>query len=75
MQLAPDQPLELDASREQVVSVSAGVLYVALDGDEMVLTAGDLVTIAAGSRRRVWNAGDEPAQVTVRAEQELRLAA
>jgi quercetin dioxygenase-like cupin family protein len=75
MQLAPDQRLELEASREQVISVAAGVLYVALGDDEVVLTAGDSVTIAAGEPRRAWNAGDEPAEVDVSAEQALRLAA
>lgn len=43
--------------------VSAGILYVALEDDELVLTAGDEIVIQAGERHRAWNAGDVPAQV------------
>ena len=75
MQLAPEQRLELDASREQVIAVAAGVVYVALADDEVVLTAGDSIAIAAGEPRRAWNAGDSIAHVVVRAEPALRLAA
>ena len=75
MHLAPDQRLELDSSHEQVITVAAGLVYVVLAHDEVVLTPGDSLTIAAGDARRAWNAGDEAADVDVRAVERLRLAA
>ncbi|MEA2467154.1 MAG: Mannose-6-phosphate isomerase [Thermoleophilaceae bacterium] len=75
MQLAPAQRLELDSPCDQVVTVEAGVLYVVLADDEVALTPGDSLRVASGEPARAWNAGDEPAQVVVRYEQALRLAA
>jgi mannose-6-phosphate isomerase-like protein (cupin superfamily) len=75
MELAPDQRLELEPHCEQVIRVASGVLYVAAGDDETVLTAGDSIHVRAGDSVRAWNAGDEPATVSVRVEQPLRLAA
>jgi quercetin dioxygenase-like cupin family protein len=75
MQLAPDQPLELDASCDQLISVADGIVYVALEDGEAVLSAGDSVVIPAGAPRRAWNAGDEAASVEVRAVRALAIAA
>jgi quercetin dioxygenase-like cupin family protein len=55
--------LHLPPHHDTAVIVSDGVLYVALDDDEVVLTAGDEIVIPAGEPRRAWNAGDAPAQV------------
>jgi mannose-6-phosphate isomerase-like protein (cupin superfamily) len=75
MELSPDQRLELDHCCDQVIAVDEGVVYVVLADDEVVLTAGDSITIPAGAPRRAWNAGDEAAQVEVHAGHRLRLAA
>ena len=64
--IRPDEPLHphvLDPSEDIRLSVVEGVVYAAVDEVEYVLTPGDRVDIAAGDRRRVWNAGDEPARV------------
>jgi len=75
MELAPDQRLRLETSRDQVVSVAEGVLYVVIGENEAVLTAGDSIAIAAGEQARAWNGGDETARVEVRGRRTLRLAA
>jgi quercetin dioxygenase-like cupin family protein len=75
MELSPDQRLDLDPSCEQLISVDDGIVYVVAADGEAILTAGDSITIAAGEPRRAWNAGDEPAEVTVSSRRALRLAA
>ena len=57
MELAADQRLPLDSSHEHEVTVTDGVLYVAMGEHEVVLTGGDSLTIAAGADARAWNAG------------------
>jgi mannose-6-phosphate isomerase-like protein (cupin superfamily) len=67
-QLAPDErlrPESLDSQQDVVLSVFDGVMYVAFDEDEVVLTPGDQVAISAGTARRIWNAGDEVARIGV----------
>jgi mannose-6-phosphate isomerase-like protein (cupin superfamily) len=60
-EIAPAERLRLDPRREHVLSVLDGVLYVALDDHDVVLTPGDSVTIPCGEPSRTWNGGDEPA--------------
>ena len=67
-ELQPDERLpgdRLDESRDQLIVVSEGVVYVALEDDDSVLTPGDSALIRAGQPRRVWNAGDETARFVV----------
>jgi quercetin dioxygenase-like cupin family protein len=78
--IAPDEQIHLDPTRAHSLTVTAGVLYVWLDDDDLVLTPGDSVTIAPAARVRAWNAGDETASVvhyaaTDGCPQELLLAA
>ena len=63
--LAPGDLLRTDPSRNQLIRVTDGIVYVRRDDDDAVLLPGDAITIAAGAPRRVWNAGDEPARVIV----------
>ena len=51
---------------ETIVSVLSGVVYLLIDGDEYVLTPGDLARIPAGAEHCYWNAGDEEAHVVER---------
>jgi quercetin dioxygenase-like cupin family protein len=67
-ELEPDERLRadrLDPARDQLICVEDGIVYVALEDDEHVLTFGDSVVIGAGEQRRVWNAGDETARFVV----------
>lgn len=73
--LAPDGQIPLKPTRAHSLKVTAGLLYVRLDDDDLVLTPGDSATIPAGSRARAWNAGDSDASVSVEAAPALRLAA
>jgi mannose-6-phosphate isomerase-like protein (cupin superfamily) len=50
-------------------------VYVVVEDDEAVLTAGDAAFIPAGAHCRAWNAGDEAAHVEVRSTRALQLAA
>jgi Cupin domain len=47
---------------ETTVQVLEGIVYVATDEREWVLTAGDSATVAAGVPYRRWNAGDDYAR-------------
>ena len=38
-------------------------MYLVLEDDELVLTPGDIATIAAGEAHRFFNAGDSDARV------------
>jgi quercetin dioxygenase-like cupin family protein len=64
-ELAPGDLLSTDATHEQRVRVTDGILYVRRDDYEAVLVAGDSITLSAGEPRRAWNAGDETARVVV----------
>jgi quercetin dioxygenase-like cupin family protein len=62
-ELAPDERLPSTAfDRDQIVRVTDGVVCVALDEHDVVLTPGDSALIAAGERHRIWNGGDETAR-------------
>jgi quercetin dioxygenase-like cupin family protein len=63
--LAPGDPLHTDPSRDELIRVTDGIVYVRLGDDDAVLVAGDSITVAAGEPRRAWNAGDETARVEV----------
>ena len=63
--LAPDERLRLDGLGEQAIAVTYGVVYVALEDDDVVLMPGDSVVVASGEPRRVWNAGDVTARLLV----------
>ena len=56
--IQPGEPLPLHPTREERFRVTGGIVYVVVDDDEAVLTAGDSITIPAGVPRRGWNAGD-----------------
>ena len=43
--------------------VIEGIVDLVLEDDEVVLTAGDVARIRAGSRHRFFNAGDEHARI------------
>jgi mannose-6-phosphate isomerase-like protein (cupin superfamily) len=63
--LAPGDLVRTDASRNQLIRVTEGVVYVTREDDEAVLFAGDAITIPSGTPGRAWNAGDETARVFV----------
>jgi hypothetical protein len=73
--LSPDEQIQLDLTRPHSLTVSAGIVCVRLDDDDLVLTPGDRVDIPAGPRVRAWNAGDMDASLTIEAAPALRLAA
>ena len=74
--LAPGECVSrLHHGKEQSISVDEGIVYVVLEEDEIALTAGDSLTIAAGERRSAWNAGDEVARIAVTARISLAPAA
>jgi|tagenome__1003787_1003787.scaffolds.fasta_scaffold20962731_5 mannose-6-phosphate isomerase-like protein (cupin superfamily) len=62
-EVAPDERLHVDPSRDTSLSVVDGVVYAAIGDDDYVMTPGDRVAIPAGAAVRVWNAGDEVARV------------
>jgi quercetin dioxygenase-like cupin family protein len=64
-EIAPDARLRLEERCEHIVSVSEGVVGVALAEDDAILTPGEWIGIGAGERRIAWNAGDEAARVVV----------
>jgi quercetin dioxygenase-like cupin family protein len=63
--LTAGELVSTDTTKDQIVRVTDGILYVRRDDDEAVLVAGDSTTLRAGEPRRAWNAGDEPARVVV----------
>ncbi|MEA2431839.1 MAG: hypothetical protein QOI19_2312 [Thermoleophilaceae bacterium] len=63
--LAPGDPVRTDSSRNQLIRVTEGVVYVTREDDDVVLYPGDAITIASGTPLRAWNAGDETARVFV----------
>jgi quercetin dioxygenase-like cupin family protein len=73
--LAPGDVLRTDATRDQLVRVTDGILCVRQAEDDAVLVAGDSITLLAGEPRHVWNAGDETARVVVSEAALGRLAA
>ena len=48
--------------RDRLAAVIAGLLKVTIDGESVILTAGDLVFIPAGAARRVEAVGTSPVQ-------------
>lgn len=73
--LVPNARMQsIPSERDRVLAVLDGVVYVACDEDEFVLTPGDQLTIPAGERPVIWNAGDDDARVVteVRAAAKLR---
>jgi quercetin dioxygenase-like cupin family protein len=46
-----------------------GIVFVRGGDDDTVLTPGDSIVLDAGRPRRVWNAGDDDARVTLVARQ------
>lgn len=65
--LGPDERLHVDGTRDNVVCVADGLLYVRVDDDDddVLLMGGDRIVLHAGTAVHAWNAGDEPAQVIV----------
>ena len=60
--MATAHTLEADPScTESTVDVLEGVVYVATQDDEWILTPGDTAHIAVGTPYRRWNAGDDDA--------------
>ena len=68
-ELAPGDPLVTDPSRSQLLRVIDGIVFVRGGDDDTVLTPGDSIVLDAGRPRRVWNAGDDDAHVTLVARQ------
>jgi mannose-6-phosphate isomerase-like protein (cupin superfamily) len=62
-ELAPDERVRLESTRDSVLSVIDGVVYAVVDDEDYVLMPGDRIEITAGEPFRVWNAGDEVARV------------
>jgi hypothetical protein len=56
------EPRRIRVEIETTVQALDGVLYVATEDDEWVLTPGDTATIAAGTPYRRWNAGEDEAR-------------
>ena len=65
VRLEPDDRLALDLTRENVVCIADGLLYLAIGDDDVTLMGGEQIVVPAGSDIRAWNAGDEPARVIV----------
>ena len=63
--LRPEERLDLDTLRRQVLSVVAGIVYAVVGENDYILTSGDRIEIAAGEKIRAWNAGDEIARVAL----------
>src|SRR5688500_14054247 len=63
VELASDDRLALDNSRDNVVCVADGLLYLTVGDDDVMLVGGEQIKLRAGTDVRAWNAGDEPAQV------------
>lgn len=55
-------PRALHPGIATTVQVLDGVVYLATEDDEWVLTPGDTVTVPAGTAFRRWNAGDYEAR-------------
>jgi mannose-6-phosphate isomerase-like protein (cupin superfamily) len=72
---SPDEQIQIDPSCDHSLEVTAGVMAVRLDEDDVVLTPGDSVRIPAGMPARVWNAGDSVVRFVLAAMRPLRLAA
>jgi uncharacterized cupin superfamily protein len=63
--LAPGEPLVIDSTAQRFICVADGIVYVRGDEDEVALTPGDQLSLAAGEAVRAWNAGDFDARVIV----------
>jgi mannose-6-phosphate isomerase-like protein (cupin superfamily) len=64
--LPVDGPLPEMQTRSRHVTtllVTEGIVYLAVEDDEQVLTPGDLATIPAGAAHRFFNAGDGDAEI------------
>src|SRR3954454_6218484 len=56
------EPLAVHPGVRTTVQVLDGVVYVATEDDEWVLTPGDTATVGGGTAYRRWNAGDDEAR-------------
>jgi quercetin dioxygenase-like cupin family protein len=61
MAIAVTTEADFDCS-ESIVQALDGVVYVATQDDEWILTPGDSAHIALGTPYRYWDAGDDEAQ-------------
>ena len=59
---SPPRPAQAHADFETMVQAVDGVVYVASDEHEWVLTPGDVARIPAGTPYRRWNAGEGEAR-------------
>ena len=73
--LLPGQRLRMDDGGDRFFCVLEGIVAVAFDDDDVILTPGDQLSIAAGEHPRVWNAGDEAARVVAGRQSAARLRA
>jgi quercetin dioxygenase-like cupin family protein len=58
-------PDHVHRSQDERFEVLAGRLGLRVDGDEHVLTTGDVLSAPAGAPHAAWNAGDEEVRVLV----------
>jgi hypothetical protein len=65
VQLEPDDRLGVDTNRDNLISVTEGLLYLAIGDDDVMLLGGEQIALRAGEPVRAWNAGDEPTQVII----------
>ena len=65
--LQPNEHLDIDTLRDQVLAVPYGIVYAVIGEHDHVLTSGDQLEITGGEAIRAWNAGDEVARVAITA--------
>jgi quercetin dioxygenase-like cupin family protein len=68
-------PDHLHPEQEQLVEVVAGALRARVGGQERVLTAGQVLVIAAGTTHALWNAGADEARAVLHLYPALRTEA
>ena len=56
------EPRAVEPGIQTTLQVLDGVVYVATEDDEWVLTPGDTATIRGGTPYRRWNAGEDQAR-------------
>lgn len=72
---ASGPPAHVHEHQEEFLEILAGTFTALVDGEEVVLTAGDTYTIPAGTPHRWWNAHDEELVGRVEVRPALEMAA
>ncbi len=62
VEIAPGARLSLQchARRTEIWTVASGHGYAVLDGKEIPVSPGSVITVPQGSRHRMWNKGNKP---------------